>query len=179
MLTTSSSQKSSAKTPGYGTGGLLLFVAAAVILTALGFEHLDGQKPCALCLQERYAYYAAIPMAFVGLVLLAADMRRAAALLFFAIALIFLANVGLAAYHVGIEMKYWPGPVACSAGGLGSLNSDAGSLLASIAKARVVACDEVNWRFLGLSFAGWNAVMSLFLFATAIKASFTSVSRND
>jgi disulfide bond formation protein DsbB len=26
-----------------------------------------------------------------------------------------------------------------------------------------VACDEAAWRFFGLSFAGWNAVLSLLL----------------
>ena len=169
---------SSQRTPGYGAGGLLLFVAIAVILTALGFEYLDGQKPCPLCLQERYAYYVSIPLAFIALVLLAADSPRIAGLLFFSIALIFLANVALAGYHVGIEMKYWPGPQACSSGGLATLGGDgAGGLLGAIEKTRVVACDEVNWRFLGLSFAGWNGVMSLFLFATALKAAFAATSR--
>ena len=176
-MLSASTTNSSAKPPGYGAGGLLLFVALAVILTALGFEYFDGQKPCPLCLQERYAYYAAIPLAFLALVLVAADSPRAAGLLFFAIALIFLANVALAGYHVGIEMKYWPGPQACASGALTTLGGNGGGLLSAIAKERVVACDAVNWRFLGLSFAGWNAVMSLFLFTTALKAAFAATSR--
>ncbi len=171
---------STARTPGYGAGSLLLFVASAVILTALGFEIFGGEKPCPLCLQERYAYYSGIPLAFIALVLLGAEKTRAAGLLFFAISLIFLANVGLAGYHVGIEMKYWPGPQACSSGGLSTLGgSGGGGLLGAMAKERVVACDAVNWRFLGLSFAAWNAVMSLFLFTTALKAAFAATSRNS
>lgn len=175
MLTSSSSSTANAaRAPGYGAGGLLLFVAIAVILTALGFEYFGGQKPCELCLQERYAYYAAIPMTFIALVLIAADYPRLAGLLLLAIALIFLANVGLAGYHVGIEQKFWPGPQTCSSGALGALGGNGGGLLDAIAKERVIACDQVNWRFLGLSFAGWDGVMSLFLFATALKACFAA-----
>lgn len=155
----------------------MLLVSIAVIATALGFEYFGGQKPCPLCLQERYAYYASIPLAFVALVLIAADYPRLAALLLLAVALMFLANVGLAGYHVGIEQKFWPGPQACASGSLSSLGGGEGGLLGAIAKERVIACDQVNWRFLGLSFAGWNAVMSLLLFATAVKASFAASGR--
>ncbi|MGZ8417342.1 MAG: disulfide bond formation protein B, partial [Methyloceanibacter sp.] len=31
----------------------------------------------------------------------------------------------------------------------------------------IIRCDEASWRFLGLSFAGWNAVASAFLAAVA------------
>ena len=57
------------QSPAYRTGGLVLFAAIAVILTALGFQYIGGYAPCPLCLQQRYAYYAGIPLVFLALVL--------------------------------------------------------------------------------------------------------------
>jgi disulfide bond formation protein DsbB len=37
----------------------------------------------------------------------------------------------------------------------------------SIERAEVVSCSEASWRMLGLSFAGWNAVISALLAAIA------------
>jgi len=146
-------------------GVLLLVVATAVILTALAFEHLGGYRPCPLCLEERYGYYAAIPALAVALLLLWAGRPGAASALFALVALALLANGALGIYHAGAEWKLWPGPETCDAAQ--PLSKAAGSLLNDLAATRVIRCDEAPWRFLGLSFAGWNAVASLGLAAGA------------
>jgi disulfide bond formation protein DsbB len=156
----------------YGSGASVMTIATAVILVALGFEHIGGYVPCPLCLQQRYAYYVGIPLAFVALVLLSLDRPRLAGLTLFVVALAFLANAGLGGYHAGAEWKWWPGPSTCGAvqpiGGSGG-----GGLLDTLAKpVRVIRCDEAPWTFAGLSFAGWNVVASLGLFALALKAAF-------
>ncbi|MGH1419376.1 MAG: disulfide bond formation protein B [Hyphomicrobiaceae bacterium] len=157
---------------GYRMGALVLLIALGTIVLALLFEHLGGFIPCPLCLQQRYAYYAAIPAAFVGLILLSSGKGRWAALFFFLIALAFLANAGLGVYQAGAEWKFWPGPATCS-GNLG-LTLDAGNLIEELEKTRVVRCDEAAWRFAGLSFAGWNVLISLFLFGASISAAASS-----
>ena len=157
------------RSPAYRLGGLLLFAATAVILTALAFEHLGGYLPCPLCLQQRYAYYAAIPALFLALVLVAADNGRIAALLFGLIALAFLANAGLGIYHAGAEWKFWDGPTTCAAVGQ-PLSTSAGGLLKSLDKTRVIRCDEAPWHLFGLSFAGWNVVASVLLALGSIAA---------
>jgi disulfide bond formation protein DsbB len=63
--------------PALSASALVLVGAAATILTALAFEHLGGYAPCPLCLEERYAYYFAVPAS--ALALLAA--RRDATLI--------------------------------------------------------------------------------------------------
>ena len=98
----------------YRIGALVLFAAAAVILTALAFEHFGGYAPCPLCLQQRYAYYAGVSALFFALVLLSAGHTRMVAAVFLAVALIFLANAVLGAYHTGVEWKFWPGPDTCA-----------------------------------------------------------------
>ena len=79
----------------YRMGGLVLIGAVAVILAALGFEHIAGYMPCPLCLQQRYAYYFAIPALLAALVLLGSGRRIGAAAIFVAVAVAFLGNAGL------------------------------------------------------------------------------------
>ena len=150
----------------YRIGALVLFAAAAVILTALAFEHFGGYVPCPLCLQQRYAYYTGVPALFFALVLLSAGHTRTAAAVFLAVALIFLANAVLGAYHTGVEWKFWPGPTDCS-GPVVDLGS-AGTLLQRLDSVKVIRCDEVQWRFLGLSLAGYNVLISLLMAVMAV-----------
>ena len=159
----------------YTTGAAALFVALGVILAALGFEHIGGYVPCPLCLQQRWAYYAGVPALFAALVLFGAERPRTAGLLFFAISLMFLGNAGLGIYQAGAEWGYWPGPETC--GTLQPITGSAGDLLKKIETTRVVRCDEAAWRFAGLSFAGWNAVVSFALFVAALKATFATAER--
>lgn len=167
----------SATNAAYNWGGAALFVAGGAILTALGIEHLGGIAPCPLCLEQRTAYYVAIPLLFLALVLVSADRGRLAGLLFFTIALAFLMNAGLGVYHAGAEWKFWPGPDTCSAAAP-SITGAAGNLLKELDKARVVRCDEPALVIFGLSLAGWNVVVSVFLFIAGLKAAFFAAERN-
>ena len=76
----------------------------------------------------------------------------------------FLVGAGIAVWHAGAEWKFWPGPQACASTGAGA---SAAGLAALMHGAKVAAphCDEAAWRFLGLSMAGWNALISLKLAA--------------
>lgn len=148
---------------------MALFVAVAAILAALGFQYIGGFSPCPLCLQQRWAYYAGIPVTFVALVLLTGGHPRGAAVLFGLVALAFLGNAGLGVYHSGVEWGFWAGPETCS--GTTAPLTAGGSLLDQLKNApRIIRCDEAPWRFAGLSFAGWNAALSFFLFVSASKA---------
>ncbi len=158
--------------PSYQWGSLTLFAALAVIVTALGFEHLGGYTPCPLCLQQRYAYYFGIPAVFVAMALGTGGYAKWAAGLFLIVAVGFLVNAGLGVYQAGAEWKYWAGPQTC--GVMENLAGGGADFFRRLESARVVKCDEAAWRFAGLSFAGWNAVMSLFLMATALKAAFAA-----
>jgi len=71
----------------------------------------------------------------------------------------------LGTYHSGVEWKLWAGPRDCS-GSLESLGN-AGTLLDDLDKISVVRCDEAAWRFLGISLAGYNVLISLLMAAIA------------
>ncbi len=157
------------QTSAYQMGAVALLLSAAIILAALGFEYIGGYLPCPLCTMQRYAYYAGVPLLFLALVLVATDRPGMARLVFAVVALGFLANAGLGTYHAGAEWKFWPGPATCAAAS-GDLSMNAGSLLKDLERVQVIRCDEAAWRFLGLSFAGWNVLISLFLFAISLRA---------
>lgn len=164
--------------PAYQAGAFALALAAAAIIGALAAQHIWGIEPCALCYQQRYAYYVGIPALFGALVLVAAEYPRAAALLFFLIALVFLTNFGLGVYHAGVEWKFWPGPDTCAqAPGVLSPIGGSGSLLNDLSNTRVIRCDEASWRFLGLSFAGWNVIASFIIFVATLQAAFAASAR--
>lgn len=156
----------------YRSGGIALFIAAASILTALGFQYIGGYVPCQLCLEQRYAYYVSIPLLFVALALSSGRTYGPAAILFFVISLLFLANAALGVYHAGVEWQFWPGPEGCS--GTPSVATNAGDLLKALPNTKVVSCADAALRFFGLSFAGWNAVSSLLLMLLAARAAFAA-----
>jgi len=164
------------KTQAYELGGLMLFVAAAVILAALAFQYIGGYQPCPLCYQQRYAYYLGIPLLFGGLVALSSEQSRAAAIVFFLVSLAFLINSGLGVYQAGAEYGFWPGPAACS--GAQAISTSADGLLGAIENTKVIRCDKPEWWFLGLTFAGWNALVSFVIFIGSLKAAFAAVDRS-
>jgi disulfide bond formation protein DsbB len=136
---------------------IVFVIAGATILAALAFEHLGGYAPCPLCLEERYAYYFAVPASALAVILARGRSTGLARSLLVLIALAFLANAAAGVYHAGIEWKWWPGPGECSGGF--ALQWDEGGIVDT----PIIRCDEASWRFLGLSFAGWNALVSAFL----------------
>jgi disulfide bond formation protein DsbB len=141
-------------------------IGLATILGAFFFQYVLGLPPCPLCLEQRTAYYVSIPIA--ALILLGVSVgssRKVAILALVAIAGFMLWNAGLGVYHSGVEWHWWQGPQDC-AGPLTGIGAR-GGLLEQLQNVRVVRCDEAAWRFLGLSLAGYNALISLFLAAIA------------
>jgi len=135
---------------------------AAAIAGAWIFQYGLGLKPCPLCLEQRYAYYFAVPLAVMVVVGDQAGASRKVLLgALIAIAAGMLWNAALGVYHSGIEWKLWAGPQECS-GSFGGLEPGRG-LAEQLQSINVVRCDEAPWRFLGLSLAGYNALLSLLL----------------
>lgn len=142
-------------------------IAALTLGGAWFFQLVLGLQPCPLCLEQRYAYYLAIPLGIVVAIAAARDAPRSliyAGLV--ALLLAALANAVLGGYHAGVEWKWWQGPTDCS-GPVVSLGS-AGDLLSRLDTVKVVRCDEVQWRFLGLSMAAYNVLISLLMALLAL-----------
>ena len=141
-------------------------IAASTLAGAWYFQLVLDIVPCPLCLEQRYVYYLAVPLGV--LVALAAAKHAPRAVLVVGLALLALAtlgNAGLGTYHAGVEWGLWQGPTECT-GPIGNFGS-AGSLLDRLNTVKVIRCDEVQWRFLGLSLAGYNVLISLLMAAIA------------
>ena len=137
-----------------------LYVAAAsiAILAAVWIFQGFGYQPCELCLTQRYAFYAAAPLALLTAFAASRSAHGLARAGFALLAAVFAANAVLAAYHAGVEYHWWTGPTACTGEVTGSLGVN--DLAKALDSVKVVRCDEVQLRILGLSLAGWNVVAS-------------------
>jgi disulfide bond formation protein DsbB len=138
----------------------LAFVLGLVtIVAAWGSQIIGGLVPCELCLEQRWSYYYGLPLL---LAVMLTWNRLPLAVWYLAMAIvtaIFAWGVYMGAYHAGVEWSFWPGPTACSGVGeamdFNSLNN----------LTPVIGCDAVQFRFLGLSLAGYNALISLVIVA--------------
>jgi len=152
---------------GAAAAALAVFaLSAATILGAWYFQNVLKLPPCPLCLEERLPYHIVIPLSL--LVAIAALVRAPRALIavgLLAIVAAMLCGAALGAYHAGVEWRWWPGPTDCS-GPITDFSAQ-GSLLAQLQSVHVVRCDEAAWRFLGVSLAGYNMLISLMLAAIA------------
>jgi disulfide bond formation protein DsbB len=138
--------------------GTIAAIAAVTLAGAWFFQYVLDIQPCPMCLEQRYAYYLVIVL---GAVLALAASRLPRALVIGALAIIALAafaNAVYGAFHAGVEWGFWPGPATCS-GPVPNFGS-AGNLLQQLDTVRVVRCDDVQWRFLGISLAGYNFLIS-------------------
>jgi disulfide bond formation protein DsbB len=150
------------------TAALAIFVVSlATLLGAWFFQFVVKLPPCPLCLEQRVPYYVVIPLSL--LVAFAAHLRvprNVVAAGFTVLLVAMLVSAALGAYHAGVEWRFWAGPTDCS--GPVTDFTTKGPLLDQLQSIRVVRCDEAAWRFLGVSLAGFNVIVSLALAAVAV-----------
>ncbi len=130
---------------------LALLIPLGLMAGALGSQYYGGLYPCEMCMWQRWPHYAAIAIAALSFVTKPARD-----------ALVWLAALGIAisgaigAFHAGVEYGWWEGLTRCATSFAGG-----GSALDSIMNAPLIRCDVAPWNFLGISLAGWNAIVSL------------------
>jgi disulfide bond formation protein DsbB len=134
---------------------LALAVPAALLAGAYASQYWGHLYPCHMCWWQRYAHFAALGFAILAL-LPARLPDRGRAFVWLA-ALAILTSAGIAFWHAGVELKYFPGPTGCTSDFHAGSTED---LLKQIMDAPMVLCDQVQWKFLGLSLAGWNFILS-------------------
>jgi disulfide bond formation protein DsbB len=118
---------------------------------ALGSQYIGGLHPCEMCYWQRWPHGAAILLALLAFTNPAESSRSRNFTLLAAIAIAVSGIIGV--YHAGVELKIFEGMTTCTTTGARSLED--------ILKVPLVRCDQVQWSFLGISMAGWNALLSL------------------
>ena len=136
---------------------LAIAVPAALLAGAYGSEIWGGLHPCEMCWWQRYAHFAGLGLALLSLLLRKAPDRGRSFVWLAALAI--LASGGIGAYHAGVEAGIFEGFTTCTSSTSAGLSSE--ELLKAIMAAPIVRCDDIQFSFLGISMAGWNAILSI------------------
>ncbi len=132
---------------------IAMAVPGGLLVGALGSQHIGGLNPCEMCLWQRWPHLAAVVLA--GLSLAAPRLARPLTVL---AALAIAVSGAIGAFHAGVEQGWWEGLTTCSTVATGATPEE---LLKSIMATPLIRCDQIQWTFVGLSLAAWNALLSL------------------
>ena len=134
---------------------IALLLPVALLGGALGSQYLGGLTPCEMCYWQRYPHAAAILLAGLAFTAPATSSRSRALVHLAALAIAVSGAIGV--YHAGVELDIFEGLTTCTTTARGT----GADLLKEIMNAPLVRCDQVQFSFLGISMAGWNAILSL------------------
>jgi disulfide bond formation protein DsbB len=150
-------QRSAAGLSGAEAARLIaLLLPVALLGGALGSQYVGGLHPCEMCYWQRYPHAVALLLAALSFTAPAESARSRTLTLLAALAIAVSGAIGV--YHAGVEAKIFQGFTTCTALPKGLSTAE---MLKVITHAPLVRCDEVQFRFLGISMAGWNAILSL------------------
>ena len=141
--------------------GILAF-SILTLSIAYFIQYVLGHKPCNLCIIERIPYIAAIIL--ISLIFI---LNRYQKIISSLILIFFIFGAVVSFYHFGIEQGFFSESLVCNLGNSQPLNKE--DLLNQLKKTEIVSCKDVTFRFLGLSLATINTVISLILSGIMIK----------
>ena len=130
---------------------MALGVPAALLAGAYLSQYAGGLHPCEMCYWQRWPHFAAIGLAALAFLFVAPS--RNARLLTALAALAIAVSGAIGVFHAGVEYGWWEGLTRCSSGGAMTLDE--------IMSVPLIRCDQVQFSFLSVSMAGWNAILSL------------------
>ena len=122
---------------------------------AYASQYIGGLHPCEMCWWQRYPHMAAIPLALLAFL---TSGRPCVSALFTGLAGLTIGiSGGIALFHAGVEYGWWEGLTACSTSPAGGNPAD---ILNQIMATPITRCDVAPWTLLGISLAGYNALLS-------------------
>ena len=135
--------------------GILAFSILSLSI-AYFVQHVLGHKPCNLCIIERVPYIAAIIL--ISLIFILNKYQKIISSL---ILIFFIFGAIVSFYHFGIEQGFFSESLICELSNNGPVNKE--ELLSQLKKAEIISCKDVTIRFLGLSLATINTIISVIL----------------
>ncbi|HET9811981.1 MAG TPA: disulfide bond formation protein B [Sphingomicrobium sp.] len=135
---------------------IALLLPVGLLGGALGSQYLGGLHPCEMCYWQRWPHGAAIVLAALAFTGSAVSQRSRALTLAAATAIAVSGAIGV--YHAGVELGIFEGITTCTVTAKAATPEE---LLKQLMQVPLVRCDQVQWSFLGISLAGWNAILSL------------------
>ena len=135
--------------------GILAFSILSLSI-AYFIQYVLGHKPCNLCIIERIPYIAAIIL--ISLIFI---LNRYQKIISSLILIFFIFGSVVSFYHFGIEQGFFSESLVCDLGNSQPLNKE--DLLNQLKKTEIVSCKDITFRFLGLSLATINTIISIIL----------------
>ena len=141
----------------------ILALSILALASAYFIQYILGHKPCNLCFIERIPYLVAIILiTLIFLINKHQKLITGVVLLFFSFGAI------VSFYHVGIEQGFFSESLVCDLS-ISSTNFSKEDLLKQLENSTAISCKEVTFRFLGLSLATFNTIISIVLSGIMIK----------
>ena len=142
---------------------IAVLVSGGLLIGAWTFQYGFGYQPCTMCYWQRHVHKAVILVAILALFsgFISEKLRE---IFRWLIVLALLVSFFYGAWHVGVEFGWLEGPKECAGGVIGptiEINPNDPLAFLDNKSIKPPACSEAVWHFLGLSMAGWNAVISL------------------
>jgi len=141
--------------------GILAFSILSLTI-AYFIQYVLGHKPCNLCIIERIPYIAAIIL--ISLIFI---LNRYQKIISSLILMFFIFGAIVSFYHFGIEQGFFSESLVCDLGNSQPINKE--ELLNQLKKVEILSCKDVTFRFLGLSLATINTIISIILSGIMIK----------
>ena len=145
------------RTVAIALGGISLAALAFALLSQYAF----GYAPCELCITQRWWHGLVVAIAPWSL------LGKKPRLVLVIQALAILGCFAFAIDHIGVEQHWWHGTQACVGPQLAP-GSTLEELKQKLLATPVARCDEPVWFFLGLSMAGWNAILTFCMLLVAL-----------
>lgn len=137
---------------------LSFFISSLMLISAFYLEYFQDALPCDLCITQRW-FHALIISYSLTIILILKKKIVSNKLVLLGLSITWVASSIAGLYHFGIEMNFWKGPDECSS------NIDfSKDLLTYLLNKSPIKCDEVIFKILGFSLAGWNALISFIMF---------------
>ena len=140
-----------------------LFISISVLLIVYYLEFFQGITPCQLCIYQRLPYFIIILLAISFLLIKNKSLKKITFLFYI---LIFTSSLIMSVYHFGIEKNLWNALTGCETN-IKSF-SDSDNLKEYLLNKNYVSCDDVSFKFLGISLAGYNIILSFILLILSI-----------
>jgi len=141
--------------------GILAFSIFSLSI-AYFIQYVLGHKPCNLCIIERVPYIAAIIL--ISLIFI---LNRYQKIISSLVLIFFIFGALVSFYHFGIEQGFFSESLICELSNSNPINKE--ELLSQLKMSEIISCKDVTFRFLGLSLATINTIISVMLSGIMIR----------
>ena len=131
----------------------IIIIVSLIVLISVHIIEIIGFPACDLCLKQRWAWYLALIIASIPLIV-TINFNK---ILLSVISIVLFCNAIFAGWHAGIEWDLWSGLTTCNSNAI----FDSNNLLETLKESSVPVCDDASIRIFGISLAGYNFIVSL------------------